>query len=464
MRRADSCVPTCPIMFRRVIAGLFLGPALLLGSFAWSGYIALSTVFDGSRSATIAHELLDNEEVRSQLAANMGSAVEGALPQDAPVGDVSAEQISVIAEEILADPQVEALIVDAFTSTHRAFLGDGDAPRTLDLTPVATIVREHLVSAAPALESQLPAAQPLVMTLPTDQIPNAKPINDFLERVVPILAALSLAGLLVTLLTTSDRPSVLKRAAGWALGTTAVYLILGLGVPELLRRFAPAQAKVIAEFLTAVLRSTLRPSIILAVAGGVLLIAGFVWPERSDSEPAIAAAPVRSPVSPVMGAMTSPDLWPDARSAGGLAPTRPQSPKPKPRPLPPAPARQEPPRDEPQLVEVPIDQSPTPDWARPTSQTLLPPPVQARPAPSPVEPPAEPPSSGRQTLPTRADTPEPIDLPAWTGEPAIVKNSRPKWVEGHGWVLDPNDPRPPPSNARWVEGVGHVVPGPPPAG
>ena len=33
-------------MFRRVIAGLILGPALLIGSFAWAGYLALGTIFD----------------------------------------------------------------------------------------------------------------------------------------------------------------------------------------------------------------------------------------------------------------------------------------------------------------------------------------------------------------------------------------------------------------------------------
>ena len=45
-------------MFRRVIAGLILGPALLIGSFAWSGYLALSTIFDENRSATVAQELV----------------------------------------------------------------------------------------------------------------------------------------------------------------------------------------------------------------------------------------------------------------------------------------------------------------------------------------------------------------------------------------------------------------------
>lgn len=28
--------------------------------------------------------------------------------------------------------------------------------------------------------------------------------------------------------------------------------------------------------------------------------------------------------------------------------------------------------------------------------------------------------------------------------------------------MDPDDPEPPPANARWVEDLGYVVPGPPP--
>ncbi len=346
-------------MFRRVIAGLFLGPALLIGSFAWSGFIALRTVFDSSRSATIAQELLDNEEVRSQLADNIGTALTAALPDGV---SISRPEVAAVAQRILADPRVENLVIQAFSATHRAFLGEGDAPRTLDLSPVAAMVREQLVSAVPGLDERLPAAEPLVVTLPTDQIPNARPVRDFLTKVVPILAAISLVGVLIALLATSDRPSVLKRAAGWAIGTTAVYLTIGLAIPGLLRRFAPAQAKVIAALLTALLRSTLTPSIILAMVGGGLLVAAFAWPDRSERAPAVAA------------------------------------------PLPP---------------------------------------------PRPV-------------LPTRASAPDSVDLPAWTGEPAPVKRPAPNWVDGHGWVLDPDDSRPPPPNSRWVEGIGHVIPGPPP--
>ena len=97
-------------MFRRVIAGLILGPALLIGSFAWSGYLALQTVFDEDRSETIARELLDNEEVRAQVAENLGVAIERALPDDVPV---SAAQVDAAALAVLEDPRVTDLLIES---------------------------------------------------------------------------------------------------------------------------------------------------------------------------------------------------------------------------------------------------------------------------------------------------------------------------------------------------------------
>ena len=67
-------------MFRRVIAGLILGPALLIGSFAWWGFLALRTVFDENRTETIAEELLDNDAVVDQIGANIGRALEAPGP------------------------------------------------------------------------------------------------------------------------------------------------------------------------------------------------------------------------------------------------------------------------------------------------------------------------------------------------------------------------------------------------
>ncbi|NCG23587.1 MAG: hypothetical protein GWP47_05590 [Actinobacteria bacterium] len=98
-------------MFRRVIAGLILGPALFIGSFAWSGYLALRSVFDEDRTEKVAEELLSNDEVRAQLAENIGVAISTALPDDVPLTEA---QIDAAALRVLDDERVTDLFLLAF--------------------------------------------------------------------------------------------------------------------------------------------------------------------------------------------------------------------------------------------------------------------------------------------------------------------------------------------------------------
>ena len=133
-------------MFRRVIAGLILGPALLIGSFAWSGYLALSTIFDENRSATVAQELLDNEKVKAQVAANIAGAISSALPDGTPVTE---EQIDAAALAVLNDGRITGLVINSLGETHRSFLGLNDVPQTVDLNPVAEVAREQIASISP---------------------------------------------------------------------------------------------------------------------------------------------------------------------------------------------------------------------------------------------------------------------------------------------------------------------------
>ena len=432
-------------MFRRVIAGMILGPGLLIGSFAWSGFLALRTVFDEDRSREVAEELLDNDEVRKQLAENFGTAIEATVPDGVPI---SAEQVDAAALAVLDDPRITNLIIEAFTSTHKAFLGEGDAPESLDLGPVAEAAREQIIAAAPGVAESIPEAPELVVELPTERIPDSSPVKNFLETTVPFLAGISLVMVGLAFLTTSDRPSVLKRAAFWAIGTTVVYLIIGLGLPALLRVVAPEQAEVLAALLAALLRTTLVPSIVLGVVGAGLLIASWVWPsgerrrDRADPVPVAANRP-----EPVVRPRTSPE----PRIPPASPPTAAPAPAPIPRPAP--------------IVD---DTSFAPPEASAPTPASQPPPLEVSSPPPEVSSPPPEPAPFRPTLPTRANRPDPVDLPAWTGETEPSEEEAPKWlpphwVEGHGWVLDPDDERPPPENARWVEGIGHIVPGPPPA-
>ncbi|MEZ5247247.1 MAG: hypothetical protein R2707_19330 [Acidimicrobiales bacterium] len=448
-------------MFRRVIAGLILGPALLIGSIAWWGFLSLRTVFDESRTETIAEELLDNEAVVDQIGANIGRALESAMPDSIQLTDA---QVDAGVQIILTDPVVRSLIIDSLGTTHRAFLGLDDAPATIDLGPALASSRERIGAVAPTVAAEIP--EEFEVELPTERIPDASPLKGFLERTVPLLAALSVVMALLALLTTSDRSKVLGKAARWAIGTTAFYLVVGLGVPYLLREFAPDQAEVLAALLTAVLRAALFPSIVLGGIGAVLLALSMFWPDgtrsrertrRPTAAPVPAAAPSVPRPAPVAMPRTAPQTAPPP-----AAPSAP-APRPAPRPRPTAPDT---------TTAIPTAPAPSP---APAAAPIVRPPVAPE---SPMAP--------RPTLPTRAKPPDPIVLPAWTGDgptelgdlPVVDPDTDPDshagvadppkwrpptWVEGHGWVMDPDDPRDPPNNARFVDGVGWVVPGPPPA-
>jgi hypothetical protein len=104
------------------------------------------------------------------------------------------------------------------------------------------------------------------------------------------------------------------------------------------------------------------------------------------------------------------------------------------------------------------------------------PPRPTPPAPEPVYPPPArgvPHQGSTLDWPTSSPAPEPTavqsafepDLSTAAGAEVasgVEELYRPRWHPDHGWVLHPNDPRPRPQTARWVDNVGWVIPGPPP--
>lgn len=458
-------------MIRRSIGGAILGFALFVGSFAWSGFVALQTVFDPDRSREVAEELLDNDEVRAQLAENLSGAIASLIPREVPVEDGLVEQVTV---QLLNDPTVEETILAAFADTHAAFLGEGDVPGQIDLSPVAAVARQNLVAAAPQLDTVVPASPPLTVPLPTDRVPNASPVRSFLQAAVPVLAAVAAFGAILALVATNDRPSILRRAGTWALTTTAIYLVLGLGVPYALRQYAPDQAEVIAALLSALLRSLLVPSIALGLAGLALLGVSAAWSAsrargggRDNRRPPDPDAAHRRRVSGMDGprrsrqAPASPPAQPDpygrpterppaTYSPGPAARARPSSPAPTPRPATPPPTQPVPPVPQADpLAEVPSS-SPYPDelhYRETHSEDQWPHLDQAAPGPAPSPAPPEPPGSS-----VFADVPLPADAvpPTFTPPPQPAAPAAPAEPSSPSGPPAPSPPAPAPEPGRSV--------------
>lgn len=406
-------------MLRRAAAGLILGVSLFVASLAWSSFIALRTVLDPARSQQIADDLWEDDAVRGQLADNIATGARALVPDDVQVSEATIQAAS---RMVLDSPALRSVVNAAFVDTHAALLGEGDLPRAIEVGEISQSVRSALVEVDPFLDEALPAAPDVTIELPTDRIPDASPVRRALQFVVPIFAVIAAVGIAMALLTTTNRPAVLRRAGVWAMTSSAFVLVISWGIPWLARRLAPSQAEVLAAFVDAVLSAAFTPSLVLAGLGLAAVVASFVWkagqvvrrdddrmpkPRRAE-EPEMARAQ-RGGATSVMHTPAQPHAppahatVPDPDAAPGPVPT----PAPAPEPV----------------VEV----TPPPTAPAPTAA-----------APGPAASPA----------PTR-ESPPPFAAGAGDG-------LAPKWIPGVGWVQHPDDERPP-EGAHWEPGIGYIL-------
>lgn len=374
---------------RRALAAVLLAVSLWIGSLAWTGFIMTRTVLDPGRSEAVADALLGDPDVHDQLVANIGDGVEAALPDGAPVDRAA---IDAAAEEALDDPAIEALFRSALVDTHQAFLGEGEAPRSIDGAAFGSAARDALVESQPELDGVVPAAPQIEIPLPTERVPDLGPVRRGLDTAVPLLAGVAAFGALVALAVTSDRPAILRRAGVWAIVLSSFVLVVAFGVPALAQSVAPAQATVVAALVAALAEASRGPALALAGAGLAAVVASLLWRPASA---AVAAPP--------------------------------------PRQVPPSNRRRRP--THPPTQRMPRRPRPTPSPA--TRQPVLPqsPPPMSPPAPTLVRPatssPSEPPPAGRGRDGARW-----VPGVGWVLDGSGTIPSDARWVAGVGYVVD----------------------------
>jgi hypothetical protein len=388
---------------RRSAAAALLGISLWLGALAWSGFLVIRTVLDPDRSEDVAEALLDDADVREQMVENIAGGVANGLPEGARVPP---EVLEAGAARALEVPEVERLVLDALVASHRALLGEEQAPDTLSGTEFGSAARRALVDSHPELGGFLDEEPSLEVALPTERIPDLGPVRRGLSAVVPVLAVASLAGVVVSLLVTTDRRSVLRRAGFWAIGLSALVLAVAYGIPALASQVVPDQSQIVAALIGALAAATRGPAAALAAAGGACLSLSVLAGSATAARPSTGrrSPPVRPPAiptaPPVRGRMPSqvPTVPPSGRTDRFPA----------------------------------VDRS-----GRPVTGGASSPPTAPTEATVPTEP-----------EPTRIE--DPLEPP---GPPPSRPGAR--WVRGVGWVHEGDGPIP--ASARWVAGVGYVL-------
>lgn len=373
-------------MGRRLIGGALVAVGLIAASLAWAGFAASRTVLDPSRSEAIATDIYGDREVRAQLRSSMASALDAAIPEGV---QVSRAELVAAADRALDDPAVEALLVGGLIRAHQRFLGEDpnpDSPIVIDGAAMARASRSALVNLRPELVNVVPEPPSLPVELPTERLPDASGLRTWLNATVALLAAVAVGLVVAAFVLTNDRPRVMRRVGFWAIGASVFWLLVGVVLPELAHLLLPGAAAILAAMWGVAAGGMIEPSRTALLAGVGAVVVSFLW----------------AGVAALAGGGREPRARPEPRragSAGRVATSRP-------------PARRAPVGAAAGTV---VGAAPVGHVARSGA------PVAA---------------SGR---PVR--TPGPITPPQ--GSPAVP-----------GPAIAP--PRPPSSSPRWIEGVGYV--------
>jgi hypothetical protein len=163
---------------------------------------------------------------------------------------------------------------------HQRLLGDDprpDEPIVVDATALAAATRAELVNSDPELLGGLPEVPSFAVELPIESIPDLGGVRTTLLGAVAFLAAATVAFVAAAFVVTDNRARVLRRVGLWAIGAAAFWVIFGLVVPWLAHLLMPEEAIVMASIWGVAAEGMIDPSIVAACAGVVALILSIIW-------------------------------------------------------------------------------------------------------------------------------------------------------------------------------------------
>lgn len=275
-------------MTRRALSRLLLTVALTVGSLAWAGVTLQRTVFDASRPARIAAELLEDDTLRRELAERIVDSLDGVVPAEV-IDIVGRETLVEITDESLGDDAVRAPLTDTITGVIAFSLGSTDVAPTFDTGVVDTLLRARIAEFSPAVAAILPPLPARQVEVPAPEIAPLRTARSLVERGTPIAAVLAGLAALLALAVAPTRSVVLRRVGWWALSTGVVWVVLRYTGPLLADVFLPGASGITEAFSRAAVGSMLTPGLALTGVGGVLVAGSYLLrggrDDRSTSEP-----------------------------------------------------------------------------------------------------------------------------------------------------------------------------------
>jgi hypothetical protein len=260
---------------RNGVASLIMGVSLVIASFTWSGLVLRRTVLDPQHSERLAEVLIDDPAVRQALSSRLTEAVIEEIPAELAVSRQTVESGTAAA---LDDPQVRRLLIDGLIDVHRQALAGVDTTVSVDAEPLGVAAARSLADQRPELADTIPRLPLATIEMPTGFLSALADLDRAIDRYLLVGFAVATSGIGLTLLVARSRARVLRKVAGWGLGSAAFWLIAGFGVPALFHAVAPTSAAVAAAAIEVFLGSMIGPALVMAVLSTALFAGTFAVP------------------------------------------------------------------------------------------------------------------------------------------------------------------------------------------
>jgi hypothetical protein len=200
---------------RRTLAGLLLGMAFLCAGLSLSCWMLQRSAFDPGRTEELAYVILEDDDIRADLATRVGNAAAAQMSDKFTV-----EQLRAFVDDNLATGEGAVLFSGVLSDAHARLIGERDQPVQITGRQMADIVRDDRAAVLPPVSLDVPRVGVLATT------------RSIVDILVPSCA---LAGLLFAVIGFATHPErgALTRSLAVGLVAFAVFItLLGYVLPR----------------------------------------------------------------------------------------------------------------------------------------------------------------------------------------------------------------------------------------
>ena len=197
---------------RRGLAGLLFFVAAVGLALAAGGWYLQRVAFDTGRSGELARVVLEDDAIRTQVAATTAQATASTL-------GVPVEQIQAAVDGYARTTQGAALMSQIVSDAHAKLIGERDAPVQITASQLVQLTRDERVAAVPPIE------------LPVEEVGVLDAVRRALEWGVPVAALAGIAALLLGLLAHPRKADAVFGIGMFCIVAGVVTVLLGYVVP-----------------------------------------------------------------------------------------------------------------------------------------------------------------------------------------------------------------------------------------